>query len=60
LALHHLLGTLNIIRTESENLSALFEVIIQQVFQLTQLSCAGASPMATVHNQDDVLPTVLR
>jgi hypothetical protein len=35
LAIHHLLGTLNIIRTESENLSALFQFILQQVFQLT-------------------------
>jgi hypothetical protein len=59
LALHHLARAFGVIGAESEDLGGLFQAIIQQVLQLTQLRRAGASPKAAVHDQNNILASVL-
>ena len=60
LTLHHFFCAFNIVRAKCENLRRLFQLVIEKVFQLTQLGCAGTSPIAAIHDEDDVLTPVLR
>ena len=59
LPFHHFLGAFDIVGAESENLRALLQLIVEQVFQLTQLSGAGTSPIAAIQNQHNILAAVL-
>ena len=60
LALDHFLGAFDIVGTDGKNLGRLFQMIVKQGFQLTQLSCTSTSPITTIKNQDDIFPTILR
>ena len=59
LALHHLASAFDVVGTEGEDLSGLFQPLIEQVFQLTQLSGAGGSPEPAIENKDNILAAVL-
>jgi hypothetical protein len=60
LALYHLLRTFDIVGTDGKNLRGLFQTVIKQGFQLTQLSCARTSPIAAIKNENNIFATVLR
>ena len=58
---HHLASALWVVRAESKNLRVEFAIVIQQIFQLSELVNACGSPISPVNHQYDIfLAPILR
>ena len=54
---HHLASALRVVGTESKNLRVELAIVIQQVFQLSELIDACGSPISPVNHQYNVFLT---